>query len=49
MFATSVIDKDAKYGVPQMHEMIKSHLSFMPLQVAIEHSLSSYDGKFVAI
>jgi len=49
MFATSVVDKDAKYGVPQMHEMIKSHLSFMPLQMAIEQSLSSYDAKFVAI
>jgi len=49
MFATGVIDKDAKYGVPQMQEMIKSHLSFTPLQMAIEQSLSSYDGRFVAI
>jgi hypothetical protein len=49
MFSTSVIDKDANYGVPQMHEMIKSRLSFMPLHMAIEQSLSSYDGKFVAI
>jgi hypothetical protein len=45
MFATGVIEKDAKYGVPQMHELIKSHLSFTPLQM----SLSSCDGRFVVI
>jgi hypothetical protein len=54
MFATGVIEKDAKYGVPQMHELIKSHLSFTPLQMAIlqmaiEQSLSSCDGRFVVI